>query len=132
MTTEKAMIQSKDSALYMEEGIDTSSSGSSPSSASTSDLSGPADSNFTLNRSPHSTGRSISYGKKHHSFSFLTFPNIWTGISKNIIFVVIFIKSHLFESLKRKKELKMKRTKIDAVHSVTVDVLLLDAGMWSF
>jgi len=54
------MIQSKDSALYMEEGIDTSSSGSSPSSASTSDLSGPADSNFTLNRSPHSTGRSIS------------------------------------------------------------------------
>jgi len=26
----------------------------------------------------------------------------------------------------------MKRTKIDAVHSVTVDVLLLDAGMWSF
>lgn len=63
MTSEKAktMMPSKDRTLYIEEGIDTSSSAFSGSSGSTSDISGPADSNFVLNRSPHSTGKPISY-----------------------------------------------------------------------
>ena len=54
-------MKSKDCTRSMEEAIDTSSSEGSGSSGSTSDMSGPADSNFTLNRSPHSTGRQISY-----------------------------------------------------------------------
>jgi len=54
------MMKSKDCTRSMEEAIDTSSSEGSGSSGSTSDMSGPADSNFTLNRSPHSTGRQIS------------------------------------------------------------------------
>jgi len=53
-------MPSKDRTLYIEEGIDTSSSAFSGSSGSTSDISGPADSNFVLNRSPHSTGKPIS------------------------------------------------------------------------